>query len=136
MALASMNILDMEGCDWLVESYGKKWEHIGTTALVITSLIQQGKLFGLKDSHHAFIWKKAQWLNLKLKEGFDHKQLSTYNLAFQALILADIQDIKIPATQWLLKVRNDNGSWGRNDGEIMATANSLITLALMDVYEL
>jgi squalene cyclase len=32
--------------------------------------------------------------------------------------------------RWLLKEQNDNGSWGKNNGDITATAQSLITLAL------
>ncbi len=38
IALSDNGIRNAQGCEWLLKNYGPKWEHVGTTSLIITAL--------------------------------------------------------------------------------------------------
>jgi len=118
IALADAGIKNHQGCEWLVNNYGKKWEHIGTTSLIITALIKQDK-----DKYKDFIKDRAGWIISKREAG-GWTYTATSNLAIQALLLSDEKDIA-PSIRWLMG-RQENGNWG----DIISTALSLISLKL------
>ena len=118
IALGDAEMKNEEACEWLVGNYGKKWEHIGTTSLIITALIKQNK-----DKYIDFIKDRADWIISKREAG-GWTYTATSNLAMQALMLSDEKDIA-PSIQWLLG-RQENGNWG----DITSTALSLISLRL------
>ncbi|MBN1134405.1 MAG: terpene cyclase/mutase family protein [Methanosarcinaceae archaeon] len=128
-ALASMDELNEDGCKWLVENYGPDWEHVGTTSLVITALIKQETLVGT-DKYRDFINQRAQWVLSQRGQKGDWKFISTSNIVIQALMLAGFKDELVISIVWLLGKSNDNGSWGKDKGDIIATSMSLITLGL------
>ncbi len=116
IALGDAGRVNEDGCEWLVGNYGKKWEHIGTTSLIITALIKQNK-----DKYADFIKDRADWI-LSKREGGGWTYAATSNLAIQALILSGERDIK-SSIRWLLGTQ-EHGNWG----DITSTALSLITL--------
>lgn len=125
IALGDAGIKNDKGCEWLVSNYGKKWEHIGTTSLIITALIKQNK-----EKYIDFIKNRSAWIISKREAG-GWTYTATSNLAMQALMLSDEKDIA-PSIQWLLG-RQENGNWG----DITSTALSLISLRLyLDSYYL
>ncbi|MCD4808036.1 MAG: terpene cyclase/mutase family protein [Methanococcoides sp.] len=127
IALADMGIPEMKGCKWLVENYGEKWEHVGTTSLIITTLVKQEDL--TKEKHfNDFIEERAKWILSERAEDGGWKFISTSNLVIQALIIAGLKEELDTSLKWLMSRQNSNGSWGKDEGDITATALSLITL--------
>ena len=118
IALGDAGIKNQQGCEWLVRNYGKKWEHIGTTSLIITALIKQNK-----EKYLDFIKDRAGWIISKRESG-GWTYTATSNLAIQALILSDEKDVA-PSIRWLLG-RQEHGNWG----DIISTALSLISLKM------
>ena len=133
-ALASMDELNENGCKWLVENYCPDWEHVGTTSLVITALIKQESLVGT-DKYRDFINQRAQWVLSQRGQNGDWKFISTSNIVIQALMLAGFKDELAISVMWLLGKLNDNGSWGKDEGDIIATSISLITLGLYEAQK-
>ncbi len=43
IALGDGGIKNEQGCEWLFRNYGKNWEYVGTTSLIITALLKQNK---------------------------------------------------------------------------------------------
>nr|WP_321496516.1 prenyltransferase/squalene oxidase repeat-containing protein [uncultured Methanolobus sp.] len=129
-ALADLEFFNPEGCRWLIDNYGEKgdkWEHPGTTALIITALIKQGKT-GNTDEFDEFIEEKARWIISRKEKNNSWKTPATTNLVIQSLMLAGYKDEVSGSVEWILKLMNENGSWGKNGGDINTTSLSLITL--------
>ena len=121
MALGECRIKNEKGCNWLVSNYGKKWEHPGTTSLIITALSIQDK-----EKYRDFINDRARWL-LSKREDSGWTYIATSNLVIQALIHAGTKDEDIaPSIKWLLGKQQENGSWK----DIISTTLSLITLKM------
>ncbi|KAB2944233.1 MAG: hypothetical protein MPEBLZ_02101 [Candidatus Methanoperedens nitroreducens] len=121
MALGECRIKNENGCNWLVSNYGKKWEHPGTTSLIITALSIQNK-----EKYRGFLSNRASWL-LSKKEDGGWTYIATSNLVIQALILAGTKEEDItPSIKWLLGKQQENGSWK----DIISTTLSLITLKM------
>lgn len=118
IALGDAGIKNEDGCEWLVSNYGKKWEHIGTTSLIISALLKQNN-----DKYLDFAKDRASWI-LSKRESGGWTYTATSNLAIQALILAKEVDIT-PSIKWLLE-RQERGNWG----DMTATALSLISLMM------
>ncbi len=125
-SLADMDSYNPEGCRWLIENYGAKWEHPGTTSLIISALIKQEKLTE-KNIYADFVQERSRWLISKKDENGAWKTQATSNLVIQSLILAGYKDELSESVRWLLEKRNDNGSWGKEGGDINTTSLSLIT---------
>ncbi|VVB89627.1 Uncharacterised protein [uncultured archaeon] len=123
VALADAGIENESGCEWLRRNYGEKWEHVGTTSLIITALLKQNK-----KKYHDFIKDRSRWLLSKRQSG-GWTHIATSNLAMQALILAGEADIE-SSIQWLLG-KQDKGNWG----DITSTSLSLISLKMYLGYE-
>ncbi|MDK2826372.1 MAG: hypothetical protein PWQ63_1231 [Methanolobus sp.] len=126
-ALADLGSFNYGGCRWLIENYGEKWEHPGTTSLIITALIKQGKT-GNTNDYDEFIEEKARWIISRKEKNNSWKTPATSNLVIQSLILADHKDEVNESVEWILGQMNDNGSWGKDGGDINTTSLSLITL--------
>ena len=121
IALSDRGIKNEKGCQWLFQNYGKKWEHPGTTSLIITALSNQDK-----TRYGDFIKDRAEWLISKREDG-GWKYIATSNLVIQALILSGIGEQEIsPSISWLLGKQEDNGSWT----DIISTTLSLISLKM------
>lgn len=121
MALADRGIKNETGCQWLVSNYGQKWEHPGTTSLIITALSKQDK-----TRYRDFITDRANWLISKRENG-GWTYIATSNLVIQALILSELEEQEIaPSIVWLLGKQDDNGSWK----DIISTTLSLISLKM------
>jgi squalene cyclase len=121
IALAYCEIKNENGCQWLVRNYGKKWEHPGTTSLIITALSRQDK-----TRYEEFIADRANWLISKRVDG-GWTYIATSNLVIQALILSELKEQDITQSiAWLLGKQEDNGSWK----DIISTTLSLITLKM------
>ncbi|ADI73022.1 conserved hypothetical protein [Methanohalobium evestigatum Z-7303] len=134
IALSDMDVSENIGCDWLIENYDTNWEHVGTTSLVITALVKQEKL--LSSNHYQnFIQNRAEWILSQSDKGGGWSYISTSNLAIQALMLAGYRNQLKPHIQWLLDNFNENGYWGYNNKKVIATAWSLMTLALYNSHE-
>jgi len=118
IALGDAGIKNGPGCEWLRRNYGKKWEHAGTTSLIITALLKQDK-----EKYHDFIKDRSRWLLSKRQSG-GWTYIATSNLAIQALMLAGEADIE-PSIQWLIG-KQDSGNWG----DITSTSLSLISLKM------
>ncbi len=118
IALGDAGMKNESGCEWLFSNYGKKWEHIGTTSLIITALLKQNE-----EKYLDFILDRAGWI-LSKRESGGWTYTATSNLAIQALILAGEEDID-PSIEWLMG-RQVNGNWG----DITSTALSLISLKM------
>ena len=126
-ALADLGIFNPKGCRWLIENYGKKWEHPGTTALIITALLKQQKLENT-GIYNEFIEEKTRWIISQRQENGSWKTPATSNLVIQSLMLAGHKNEVEESAEWLLSQRSDNGSWGKEGGDINTTSLSLITL--------
>jgi hypothetical protein len=121
MALGDRGIKNENGCQWLFHNYGKKWEHPGTTSLIITAFSKQDK-----TRYGDFIKDRANWLILKRENG-GWTYIATSNLVIQALILSGIEEQEIaPSIAWLLGKQDDNGSWK----DIISTTLTLISLKM------
>lgn len=121
MALGYRGIKNEDGCQWLISNYGKKWEHPGTTSLIITALAKQDKI-----KYGDFIKDRANWLISKREDG-GWTYIATSNLVIQALILSDLKKHDIlPSIAWLLGKQEENGSWR----DLISTSLTLITLKL------
>ncbi len=118
IALGDAGIKNESGCEWLRRDYGEKWEHVGTTSLIITALMKQNK-----RKYEEFIKDRSGWLLSKRQSG-GWTYIATSNLAIQALMLAGEADIA-SSVQWLLGKQN-NGNWG----DITSTSLSLISLKM------
>ncbi len=118
IALGDAGMKNEEGCEWLFRNYGKKWEHIGTTSLIITALIKQNK-----NIYVDFIKDRAAWILSKREEG-GWTYAATSNLAIQALMLSGERDID-QSIKWLIG-KQEQGNWG----DITSSALSLISLRL------
>lgn len=118
IALADAGVRNEAGCGWLLSNYGERWEHVGTTSLIITALIKQDR-----DRYGKFIKDRAGWILSKRQSG-GWTYTATSNLAIQALLLAGEEDIA-PSIRWLLGMQ-DNGGWG----DITSTSLSLISLKM------
>lgn len=131
MALADMNSYNKEGCQWLVDNYEDKWEHPGTTALIITALIKQANIqVKEKINFDDFIEQRAEWIISQMENEGAWKTLATSNLVIQSLILAGHKDDTEGPLRWILSKINSNGSWGKGNGDINTTS-----LTLISVYE-
>lgn len=130
IALADMSVQNPQGCRWLVENYGEKWEHVGTTSLIITALIKQNDLIQT-NIYSDFIKERAGWIFSERNEDGGWKFISTSNLVIQALSIAGFNEKLEKSGEWLLRRQNTNGSWGKGEGDITATALSLITLGFL-----
>jgi hypothetical protein len=121
IALGDRGIKNENGCQWLVSNYGKKWEHPGTTSLIITALAKQNK-----TRYVDFIEDRANWLISK-REGGGWTYIATSNLVIQAQLLSELGEQEIaPSIAWLLGKQEDNGSWK----DIISTTLSLISLKM------
>ena len=121
IALGNCWIKNETGCQWLVSNYRMKWEHPGTTSLIITALSKQDK-----TRYGDFIADRANWL-LSKRENGGWTYIATSNLVIQALILSGIGEQEItPSISWLLGKQEDNGSWK----DIISTTLSLISLKM------
>lgn len=121
IALSDCGVKNEAGCEWLFSNYKKKWEHAGTTALIITALIKQDK-----KKYGDFIKDRVYWLLSKREDG-GWAHIATSNLVIQALLYSGeigIPDIT-PSIRWLLE-NQDNGIWEN----ITATSLSLISLKM------
>ncbi|MDP2840724.1 MAG: hypothetical protein Q8O17_00385, partial [Candidatus Methanoperedens sp.] len=118
ITLGDAGIKNEDGCEWLVSNYGKKWEHIGTTSLIITALLKQNK-----DKYLDFVKDRANWI-LSKRESGGWTYTATSNLAIQALLESGERDIA-HSIQWLLG-RQEHGNWG----DITSTALSLISFKM------
>lgn len=121
IALGETMVRNEPGCTWLVQNYGERWEHAGTTSLIITALIKQDR-----EKFCAFIKDRASWLMSK-RDNRGWNYTSTSNLVIQALMLsgADDSDIR-PSIEWLIEKQLENGSWG----DITSTSLSLVSLRM------
>jgi squalene cyclase len=126
-SLADLGLFNPEGCQWLIENYGEKWEHPGTTALVITALMKQDRL-GNTNDYDMFIEEKTRWIISRKEVNNSWKTPATTNLVIQSLMLAGHRDEVTESVKWILDQMNDNGSWGKENGDINTTSLSLITL--------
>lgn len=118
IALGDAGIKNESGCEWLRRNYGEKWEHAGTTSLIITALMKQNK-----TKYGVFIEDRSGWLLSKRQSG-GWVYTATSNLVIQALMLAEEADIA-PSIRWLLE-KQDNGNWG----DITSTSLSLVSLKM------
>ena len=128
-ALADMGESNDSGCRWLVDNYGADWEHVGTTALIITALWKQDKL---SDSavYRDFINERAEWILSQREINGGWKFISTSNIVMQALMLVGFKGELEGDVQWLLGEMNDDGAWGKGDGDVVATALGLVTVGM------
>lgn len=127
IALANMKICNTKGCQWLIDNYSERWAHVGTTSLIVTTLKDQGQLDDT-NNYSAFINEHTEWIFSKRANDGGWNFISTSNLVIQALIKNSYLDQLASSIKWLRSKQNSNGSWGKNNGEIAATALSLITL--------
>lgn len=133
-ALADMGKSNEDGCQWLVENYGAEWEHVGTTALVITALWKQDTLSG-SAVYRDFINERAEWILSQREADGGWKFISTSNIVMQALMLVGFKDELEGDVQWLLGEMNGDGAWGKGDGDVIATALGLITIGMWGIKE-
>ena len=133
-ALADMGKSNEDGCQWLVENYGAEWEHVGTTALVITALWKQDTLSG-SAVYRDFINERAEWILSQREADGGWKFISTSNIVMQALMLVGFKDELEGDVQWLIGEMNGDGAWGKGDGDVIATALGLITVGMWGIKE-
>ncbi len=122
IALGDSGVKNEPACEWIFGGYGEKWEHVGTTALIITALLKQDR-----DRYAGFIKNRSNWLISKRESG-GWTYIATSNLAIQALILAGERDIEKEvglSIEWLLEKQNKD-----NWGNIIATSLSLISIKM------
>ena len=127
--LADMGESNEDGCRWLVKNYGADWEHVGTTALIITALWKQDKLSG-SAVYRDFINERAEWILSQRETNGGWKFISTSNIVMQALMLVGFKEELEGDVQWLLGEMNGDGAWGKGDGDVIATALGLITVGM------
>ncbi|MCL7410214.1 MAG: hypothetical protein M8350_00160 [Methanosarcinaceae archaeon] len=128
-ALADMGESNKDGCLWLVDNYGADWEHVGTTALIITALWKQDALSG-SAVYRDLINERAEWILSQRGAAGGWEFISTSNIVMQALMLVGFKDELDASVQWLLGEMNDDGAWGKEDGDVIATALGLITVGM------
>ena len=131
VALADMEVQEIDGCKWLYEHYCPEWEHVGTTSLIITALKKQGIVIR-NDDFEKFIRGKAEWILSKKRQDGGWEHISTSNLAIQALILTGFKKEVEDSVHWLLGNAHKNGAWGNKADDVNATALSLSTLGLYE----
>ena len=121
IALADMGVRNNEGCEWLYDNYCEKWEHVGTTSLIITALFKQDE-----KKYLDFIKDRRSWIISKRESG-GWVHIATSNLVIQALILTGGEGVPelAPSIEWLLGKQK-----GNNWGNINSTALSLISLKM------
>lgn len=129
IALADMDIHDPDGCQWLLDNCGPDWEHPGTTALVILALVKQGTM---QSEYYGFIEERARWLLEKRELDGGWKNIATSNIVMQSLLMTSLREELKVSMDWLMKAQNSEGFWGNRKDSIVATALSLITLALWE----
>ena len=115
-ALSLLGMQNKRGCQWIVDNYDEKWEHVGTTALIIMALVEQG--FECPE----FIEEKARWVQAQEESDGGWVHLATSNLAIQALMSVGMDASS--SIKWLVSKQDGNGEWKN----ISTTALSLITL--------
>lgn len=118
-ALSDCGIENEKGCQWLINYYGKKPEHTGTTALILMALFKQNK-----TRYRDFINERAEWL-LSKRESGGWNHIATSNLVIQALILSGMKEL-LPSIKWLIGKQQKNGCWK----DITSTSLSLISLKM------
>ncbi|MEZ5334628.1 MAG: hypothetical protein R2741_05015 [Methanolobus sp.] len=126
-ALADMGHYNEEACRWLIDNYGEKWEHPGTTSLIITALFKTGKNKG-KNEYRDFIRERAEWILSQRENGSAWKTPATSNLVIQSLVLAGYKEDCLEPLKWVLSKMNSNASWGKDNGDINTTSLTLITI--------
>ena len=115
-ALSLLGMQNKRGCQWIVDNYDEKWEHVGTTALIIMALVEQG--FECPE----FIEEKARWVQAQEEPDGGWVHLATSNLAIQALMVVGSD---VPSSiKWLVSKQDGKGGWK----SVATTALSLITL--------
>ena len=121
IALGDMGVQNEEGCRWLYDNYCGKWEHVGTTSLIITALFRQDE-----KRYRDFITERRNWIISKRESG-GWVHIATSNLVIQALVLTGWEGVPELASsiEWLLE-KQVNGNWGN----INSTALSLISLKM------
>ena len=121
IALADMGVQNEEGCRWLHDNYCEKWEHVGTTSLIITALFKQDE-----KRYRDFIQDRRTWIISKRESG-GWVHIATSNLVIQGLILTGKEGVPelAPSIEWLLE-KQESGNWGN----INSTALSLISLKM------
>lgn len=122
IAIGDSCVKNEPACEWLFGGYGEKWEHVGTTALIITALLKQDR-----DRYAGFIKNRSSWL-LSKRESGGWTYIATSNLAIQALILAGERDIEKEVGQSIKRLleKQNKDNWGN----IIATSLSLISLRM------
>ena len=121
IALGDMGVKNGEGCRWLYDNYCGKWEHVGTTSLIITALFKQDE-----KKYRDFIKDRRSWIISKRESG-GWVHIATSNLVIQALVLTGDSDVTEVSSSigWLLGKQK-----GNNWGNINSTALSLISLKM------
>ncbi|MEA1984479.1 MAG: hypothetical protein U9N13_02380 [Euryarchaeota archaeon] len=127
IALADMGESNHRGCMWLVENFGQDWNHVGTVSLIVKALLKQDNVREA-DKHSDLIHKHARWVLSQREDDGGWQYIVTSNIAMQALLLAGYHDELSGSVKWLCRNMNSNGSWGKDGGDVTATAMSLITL--------
>lgn len=127
-ALADMGEVDSRGCSWLVDHFSQDWNHVGTVSLIVTALLKQDNVRGA-DIHRDIIHKYAGWVLSQREDDGGWRYIVTSNIAMQALLLTGYHDELLMSVKWLYRNMNSNGSWGKDEGDVTATAMSLITLS-------
>lgn len=131
IALADMGEGDRMGCRWLVDHFSPDWDHVGTVSLIITALLKQDNVRG-DDEHSDLIHKHAKWVLSRQEDDGGWRYIVTSNIVMQALLLAGYHDEISISVKWLWQNMNSNGSWGKDEGDVTATAMSLITLGMFE----
>ena len=122
IALNDMGVKNEAGCRWIYENYGDKWEHVGTTSLIITALFKQDE-----KRYRDFIRDRRSWIISKRESG-GWVHIATSNLVIQALVLTgDSGMVKevAPSIGWLVGKQE-----GNNWGNINSSSLSLISLKM------
>ena len=115
-ALSLLGMQNKRGCQWIVDNYDEKWEHVGTTALIIMALVEQG------FECPKFIEEKTRWVQAQEQSGGGWVHLATSNLVIQGLMAVGV-DVS-SSIKWLISKQDGSGGWKN----ISTTALSLITL--------
>ncbi len=132
IALADMEERDHRGCRWLVDRFNSDWNHVGTVSLIITALLKQDNVREI-DKHNDLIHRHVRWVLSQREDDGGWQYIVTSNIAMQALLLAGYHDELSISVKWLCRNMNSNGSWGKDGGDVTATAMSLITLGRFEI---